>query len=483
MTPFFTLRQVFRQQLGHTARVRSLVALLSILGCGVVSCGETRPPNILVIVVDTLRADRLGAYGNPNGLTPFLDELAQRGTVFVNAYASASWTVPSVASLMTSRYSAQHHVVGFGSRLADDEFTFAEALQPLRYLSGGFSANRLLSQRYGFAQGFDYWRSDEQSSKGLAGVVLRQQAVQWLDDTQWAAERSPALLYLQFMEPHAPYDPPEPYCRQAHAGEPAAVTAAFQQKLLNGGMGSLTRRDFAEIERLYDGDVAHVDAEIRDLYADLERRGFLDNAIVIVTADHGEEFWEHGNMYHGKTLFDESVRVPLILIAPGYRAGQRVEQSVSLLDVAPTLVDLVGLPAEARFEGHSLVPLLTGSLLTRLASFGGRQRSERPDADVILELPPKSGPKYDNRRHVQGIRRQSIKLLIDRDGLPEVYDLTGDPAETAANPASLQTMATTLAAALHEATAALNSRAAVAVAPVELDEATKEKLRALGYQP
>src|SRR5215510_12406740 len=105
------------------------------------ACGGGRPPNVLFIVIDTLRADRLGVYGNSRGLTPFLDELAQRGTIFANAYAPSSWTIPSVASLMTSRYPSQHHVIGFGNRIREQEVTITEALQPLGYVAGGLSAN------------------------------------------------------------------------------------------------------------------------------------------------------------------------------------------------------------------------------------------------------------------------------------------------------------------------------------------------------
>src|SRR5262245_28474399 len=162
--------------------MRSRAALIVSFALAGIACAKARPPNVLVIVIDTLRADRLGVYGNPRGLTPFLDELAGQGTVFVNAYATSSWTVPSVASLLTSRYSSQHHVTQIESRLADEEVTFAEALQPLRYLAGGFSANFRLLQRLGYAQGFHYWRADRKLAGGPAASELRRQALQWLED-------------------------------------------------------------------------------------------------------------------------------------------------------------------------------------------------------------------------------------------------------------------------------------------------------------
>jgi arylsulfatase A-like enzyme len=462
--------------------VRSRVALLILFALATLSCARPQtPPNVLVIVVDTLRADRLGAYGNTRGLTPFLDQLAQRGTTFLNAYAPSSWTIPSVASLLTSRYASQHRVVGFGSKLPPAEVTFAEAMQPLRYVAGGFSANFQLVERYGFAQGFQHWRADQKMPGGLSAAELRQQALEWLDQS-WDAQRpQPALLYFQFMEPHFPYDPPEPYRTQALDGEqPDVLTAAAWEKVQKQGRDALTRHDLRGFERLYDGEVACTDAEIKVLFEELQRRGFLDHAIVIITSDHGEEFFEHHETQHGKTLFDESVRVPFLLIAPGYRGGHRVEERVSLVDVAPTLIELLGLSSNPRFEGRSLVPLLDStSSVGRLAAWTRRLRWT--SADVILELKPKSGTTFDNRKHVDGIIRDSVKLVITRSGARETYDLASDPAEAQANPATLDAMAATLATALEDTNTRLSSRAESAMTE-ELDSGTKEKLRALGYQ-
>jgi len=198
--------------------VKVRIAALLLLSLAGLSCRGGRPPNVLVIVVDTLRADRLGVYGNTRGLTPFLDELADRGTVFANARSTSSWTIPSVASLMTSRYSPQHHVIGFGSRLAEAELTFAEAMQPLHYVAAGFSANFQLLQRSGYAQGFQYWRADAKRPGGLSAAELRGQALHWLDGAWQAGSLPPLLLYFQFMEPHGPYDPPEPFRSRSLGG-------------------------------------------------------------------------------------------------------------------------------------------------------------------------------------------------------------------------------------------------------------------------
>lgn len=462
-------------------KVGMALLLLALAG---LSCGGGRPPDVLVIVVDTLRADRLGVYGNQRGLTPFLDELAARGTVFVNARAVSSWTLPSVASLMTSRYSAQHHVIGFGSRLADDEITFAEAMQSRHYVAAGFSANFQVRQQRGFAQGFQYWRADSKPPGGLSAAELRGQALDWLDGVAQADSRHPVLLYFQFMEPHSPYDPPEPFRSRSLGGErPEVLEAALGRKVLAQGAAALRHEDFRGRELLYDGEVATVDAEIRTLFADLQRRGRLDHAVVIITADHGEEFFEHAGTEHGKALFEESVRVPLILIAPGYQGGVRVDDNVSLVDVAPTLLELLGLPPEPRFEGRSLVPLLqSASLASRLAAWLGRPRQTPPAADVVLELHPKTGDTMDNRLHVMGIVRDSGKLLVERNGARRAFDLAADPDEQQPDLPALAASAASLGAALDDANRTLARRAG-GVSPREpLDDATKESLRALGYE-
>lgn len=456
----------------------ALGLLLGSVGC---SPESKQRPNILLIVIDTLRADRLGCYGNKRGLTPFLDSLAARGTLFLNAYAPSSWTCPSVASLMTSRYPMQHRVVSFASKLADEERTLAETLQPLGYLAGGFSANFRLLGALGYAQGFQHWRADLEGAGGLRGGDLRRQSIEWLDQARRSAPGRPALLYLHFMEPHAPYDPPEPFREQFGRNEDAAVDAATANEHLVGlRWYKLTRADVEMLASLYDAEVASADAELRHLFAELEQRGFLRDAIVVVTADHGEEFWEHGNLGHGTSLYNESVRVPLILIAPGYAGGQRVEQNVSLLDVAPTLLDLLGQPGEPRFEGRSLVPLLRPQSLAAWfkawRSPGGK--TEVPDVLLDLEL---VGYGVDAREHSHGLVRRSTKLLLRPGGLAELYDLERDPLEKNANAEALRARSPTLQRALEAARADLGSRAGTVAETAPLDDATREKLRALGY--
>jgi arylsulfatase A-like enzyme len=431
---------------------------------------EASPPNVLVIVVDTLRADRLGAYGDRRGLTPFLDQLAESGAVFTSAYAASSWTVPSVASLFTSRYPAQHQVVAFGSHVPEEEVTIAERLAGAGYVGGGFSANFRLLERLGFAQGFAYWRADVKMPGGLDAATLSAQGLEWLDRTWQRGARKPAMLFFQFMEPHSPYEPTEQYLARVVPPGTKSRTKVEQVEALRARVlageefGEEDVRDFRDC---YDAEVAQVDDRIRDLFAALRERGFLDRAIVFVLSDHGEEFEEHGHMEHGKSLFEEVVRVPLIVVGPRVAAGLRVEENVSLVDVGPTLLDLLGLPAEPRFEGRSLVPLMRGS-----ATGAG------PDILMELEFP---GLGRDQRVHHEAIVRDKAKVVVALDGTPTGYDLAADPGEHEPNPAAVGAEVPKLTAALHERLVVLRKRRSSATEVEDLDEGAKEKLRALGY--
>jgi arylsulfatase A-like enzyme len=449
-----------------TARARRLLPL--VLGA-VVGCGGAARPNVLVVVIDTLRADHLGAYGAPAGSTPFLDRLGRRGTVFDRAFAASSWTAPSVASLFTSRYASQHHVTTYDARLPDAERTLAETFADAGYRTIGVTANFRLSPALGFAQGFARW-DDRWSAPKTRANAVRRHAVSALD----AAPRSsqPVLLYLQYMEPHPPYAPPPAYRRRYERH--AEVGPDANARLL-AGEHDFTPAEIDHLHSLYEGEVAYLDHEIARLFAALAHRGFLDDVIVVVTADHGEEFREHGLMGHGRSLYNAALRVPLVLAGARIPAG-RVRDAVSLVDLAPTLAALAGLRPETTWEGRSLVPLLAGP---------------GTPADVVAELLPDGGP--DLRRHSAAIVRGRLKLLLMTEPWAaaigddiEAYDLDTDmpeaapatvflgmPAEAASLPALRQ--------ALRDTLARLGTRAAPAAERGAVDEETRRRLRALGY--
>jgi arylsulfatase A-like enzyme len=450
-----------------------VAVLLAALGCG---RSGPPPPNVVLVLVDTLRADRLGSYGYQRGVTPFLDELAARGTRFARAYAPSSWTNPSVASLFTSRAPEQHLVTRQDAVLDDAEETLAEALEPLGYEAIGVVANFRLQRQLGFGQGFDVWQpaTVEQFGNGdkARAPVVGQETLARLERhwRRWPWQRDqPVLLYLHFMEPHGPYRPPEPFrARFADVVPPSVSADAANQKLVDGDFAAVSPDEVALLDALYDAEIAAFDAALRALFGELAARGVLGGALVVVTADHGEEFFEHGGLGHGRTLYEESVRVPLLMLGPGVPAGRVVDAVVSLLDVAPTLLDLLGLPPAPTFEGRSLVPL-----------FAGAAAEPRP---ALFEL-PHPGSRFDLRVHTHGEVDGTKKLVVRREpnvfvGVHEAYDLAGDPGEKTPLPAP---EGAAMAKDLEAWRAELATRARGAVSHAPLDDETRDRLKALGY--
>jgi arylsulfatase A-like enzyme len=460
------------------------VALASLAGVALALLwtGDRRQPNIVVILFDALRADRLGAYGSTRGLTPFMDELAARGVVFANAYSPSSWTVPAVASLFTSRYPSQHHVVTVSSKVSEREITLAEKLADAGYRTAGFSGNVFLQEQLGYGQGFSRWEVWHQPPK-TRGEALRRHLLQWLGEPDVANSPQPRFLYVHSMDTHSPFWPPEPF--RGRYVDPSANDAEIERVnalLLRLDFSRRTEAEIALIERLHDAEVAAADNELRILYQELQGRGVLDDAIVVVTADHGEELNDHGRLGHGSSLYEEVVRVPLIFVGSRINAGRRVERAVSLEDVAPTLLDLAGLPAAPQFEGRSLVPFLRPP---RFGCASAAPEGEEP-REIVFEL-AKTGSTFEIRRHSRGILRGSHKLLIGltfraRSEVPELYDLATDPGEMHPNPDGLAGEAERLRASLDARIESIAGRSGPAEAGV-LDEATKENLRALGYAP
>lgn len=443
---------------------------------GAVGCAPARPapPDVVFVVVDTLRADRLGTYGNPRGLTPFLDELAMRGTRFANAYAASSWTNPSVASLWTSRYPSQHRVDRFESRLNDAEVTLAERLHGAGWSTAGFIGNLRLTRPLGFAQGFDRWAvtpSDKTATTDrLARRGMRWLARRWASSWWRRGSRRPVLFYFHCMEPHSPYSPRRAARERLGITTDLATRTAVNRKLVSLHWDSLDDGEVAILRDLYDGDVATLDARLRVLFAALAEQGVLDHALVVVTADHGEEFREHGWMAHGFTLYEPSIRVPLILLGPGIPAGRVVDQNVSLVDVAPTVLALLGLDAEPRFEGRSLVPLLAGA--------GGEP------VDIVVEL-ARASAIPPTAEHRAALVRGRAKLIARYDPSPtwllnELYDLARDPGETDPVAPAVLPLAAELGSVLDRRTLALAERAGLPARAPVADE-MRGRLRALGY--
>jgi arylsulfatase A-like enzyme len=315
-----------------------------------------RPPNVIIYLVDALRADHLGCYGYLRPVSPRIDAFAREAALFRHTVAQSPWTRPSTTTLLTGLYPRTHKVNNLRHKLSEQALTLAEMLRAKGYRTAGFVTNGNVSARHGLGQGFEIYKllPDEHGSaadvNARVAVWLRRG---WTEDT-------PFFLYLHTIEPHAPYDP-VPAFRQRFAPEvhDAILTKMEIFRLLELGKVVPTPEMLRSFLDLYDAEIATNDAAFGDLIDLLVRRGLWENTVVVFVSDHGEEFLEHGAWQHGSTLHNELLDVPLIVRAPG--TGPRtVQRQVQQVDVVPTVLDLLGLPVPPVVEGHSLVPWMTG---------------------------------------------------------------------------------------------------------------------------
>jgi arylsulfatase A-like enzyme len=342
------------------ARFRRWVLGTAWLPLAACAASEAPPRNLLLIVADTLRADHVGHQGYPRDTSPRLDALAESGAVFLRHYSHSSRTEPSVASLLTGLHPRSHGVLNpldsydAKGTLQASQTTLAELLAERGFTTAGFVTNPNISRRFGFAQGFATY----DLIASMRGDELNASALRWLD-----AADEPFFLYLHYVEPHSDYDPPveNRYLFADPLYDGPADGSAEQIRQVELGRWSPAPADLAHLVALYDQEIRTFDDRLGEVLDELERRGLADSTLVVVTSDHGEEFLEHGSVFHGYTLYEEQLRVPLVLRDPRRRGGVRVETITRHVDLLPTLLDLLGVETPAGLQGASLVPLLEGA--------------------------------------------------------------------------------------------------------------------------
>ena len=325
----------------------------------------TRPPNLLLYVIDTLRADRLGCYGHTGGLTPSIDAFARRALLFERAYAASSWTKTSMATVLTGLPPRSHGAHRREDALPPSVTTLAERLRTSGYDTAAFVTNPNLTSVFGFDQGFlkyEYLAEAKPGEGHARSDVLHARVTRWLEER---TDPRPFFLYAHSMDPHDPYvDPAE---RRPGEAQPTATqdagrigSSAFMRALEQGRVsGSRVLRE--QLLHLYEAEIRFNDAGFGRLLNRLAERSLAEDTLVVLLSDHGEEFAEHGWWRHGKTLYEEQLRVPLVLRLPGGRfAGRRVPGTARHVDVVPTILDVLGLPPDAALPGRSLLALGEG---------------------------------------------------------------------------------------------------------------------------
>ena len=399
--------------------------------------GRTPRPgdlNLIVLTLDTLRADRLGCYGSPDGATPNLDALAREGIVFENATSTVPLTLPSHSTIFTGLNPPRHGVRDNGGFfLGEDATTMAERLRAAGFETGAFVAAWVLDSKWGLAQGFDHYSDHFDLSKhktlSLGSVQKRgdevvNDALGWLEGVKDAR----FFAWIHLYDPHTPYTPPEPYASRYP-------------------------------RRPYVGEVAYTDEQVGRVLQWLRDRGLDERTLVVVVADHGESLGEHGEQTHAYFVYDSSMHVPLIVRTPWGDRG-RVAGQVTTADILPTVLDLVGLPPEQGIDGRSLALAVT-----------------RPQAEVshtaYLET---YFPRYHfGWQHLRAARDGRYKYIDAPE--PELYDLAADPGETKNIYKSHGARGEPLRLWLEE----IGSQSAAVPERRELDPEALQRLAALGY--
>ncbi len=419
------------------------------------SPGATTRPDILLYVVDTLRADRLSCYGGPAGISPALDKLASDGILFEHAVAQSSWTKPSMVSVLSGWLTTEHGVRQREPRIPNQVGLVAEVLRSAGYRTGAFTANAYLVEAAGFDRGFDTFKYAHESSDSTT-----RRAVDWLGEV---GDERPVFLWIHTIDPHAPYEPGQPYRERWAPGVPEDVGSVDHIRSL-AGQRSTTRLEFKDdFLALYDAEVAQNDASLGLILDWMRERKRYRDAMVVFLSDHGEEFWEHGVNGHGWDLFEEVLHVPMVIKpAGGESAGLRRREVVEHVDLAPTLLTAAGLKTPEKLRGRNL-----------LAAEGPREDDNRV---IISEM------TYKGREGIS-VRWREFKLIVplSRTFLPSpgLFDLERDPYERqpiADHPAT----SAWLALEGRRYLACLDSAPSVE-APVEMDEEMRKGLEALGY--
>ncbi len=481
------------------------------------SASTGRRPNIVLISIDTLRADHLSSYGYGDSRQPSIDALAAAGVRFAHASSTAAFTVPAHASMMTGLFPTTHGATyrhedpgAFPIRAMNDSYpTLAEILSAQGYDTAAFVSCSLTGHAFGFARGFDVFddRIDRLDSARallfshtMAFRAMRRAGVFTSRDLDaerragevtplaqaWIRARSadprPFFLFVHYYDPHAPYDPPAPYNRRADG---TTIAPVYQGRMLLGGSYMLTPAALKDTLTLYDGEIRYVDDQLGELLRTLEESGTLDDTLVILTGDHGESFGEHGHWAHTRVLYEDVTSIPFIMRLPGERdAGTVVNDVIAQpTDILPTVLSVAGLETPPGIEGRDLTAWLASRRMP--AADAGRRGGVLARADIAFAEQPRSddsvrryGKRWD--RDLVTARTLRWKYIHASTGIEELYDLVDDAGETVnlagSDPAALSLMRR-LEADWHRALAA----------PAEpdgtqtIDEGTRDKLRSLGY--
>lgn len=428
-------------------RTRGLLCVFWLAASAMAGTATPQFPNIILVTLDTVRADRMGFLGSSRNLTPHLDALARQSVVFTRAYSQVPLTTASHATILTGTYPQFHKVNDFGVPLANDLPYAPELLRARGYRTAAFVGSLILDPAAKSAPGFDRGfqtydagyhrrrpREDRYQAIERRGEEVVSHALAWLNQHP----RGPFFLWIHLYDAHDPYDPPEPF-KTRFAAAP------------------------------YDGEIAYVDSVVGWLFSRLRVLGLYENSVIAVMSDHGEALGDHGELTHGVFLYDETIRVPLLIKLPReVSAGKRIERQVGLVDVLPALLQTAGAPVPKDVQGESLLPLM-------------KPASGSVNMQIPVERPVYAESDYPHRTFGWSSLRslRSGRYLFIEAPRRELYDQTSDPEAKTNLSKSSSAVADTLAGQLESfRRKTTSSREAP---KTKMDPDLQEKLAALGY--
>lgn len=434
--------------------ILSLVILLNVVHYFYLLPLKADSPNLILISIDTLRADHLSGYGYSRNTTPNFDQFAKDGVLFTNTIAQASWTLPSHMSLLTGLYSSSHGVMVPTTKLNDGHLTLAEILQNAGYKTVAFTEGGYVGHQFNY-QGFD--RFDDTGGRGIETLYIK--AFNWLRKDH----SRPFFLFLHTYQVHCPYDPPPDYDIYSDKNYRGIVevskSCAREYGILKPKM---TTKDYLYVIDKYDGEIYYTDHFLGELFKKLKDLGVYNKSIIVLTSDHGENFLDHQKcvICHSQ-LYDEVVKVPLIIKAPMLPKNQTIDAQVEGIDIMPTLLELLGIPIPNRVDGESLVELVKKGSYDKIFAF-----SENSFNGLSYKM----------------VRTNDWKLFRISEDKLELYDLKRDPKEQHNLFGKEGEIAKSLFERLHTWMDTQEEKSKVFPPDkIQFDDELNEKLKALGY--
>jgi len=426
--------------------------------------GALRAPrrmrNALVYLTDTLRADHLRVYDPDTRVqTPGLSAWAEHAATFVAGHSQENWTKPSCATLLSGLFPWEHHATSEDAQVPSSVELISERLRDEGLHTGAFVTNGFVSDRFGFRQGWGTWLNYLRQGRRNMARFVADDVEQWLDDRP--TDRA-FFLYVHTIDPHVPYIPPSDdlalYDPDPYEGPVDFTRDRALLEAVKGGRLRLNARDRVRLEALYDGEVTYHDRHFARMMRALDQRDLADDTIVVFTSDHGEEFWDHDSVGHGHSVWEELIRVPLLIRWPGVTDGAvRIDEAVGLVDVMPTLLEALGLEVPESLSGRSLLPLLRGAV----------EDAPRPTLTGFM-----NGWRTVVVGHYKLIQRTPAHW--------SVYDLESDPGETndlaPERPIAVRYLRGLLGMGLAEVDRGHEA------ARTTIDDETRAQLQALGYE-